>query len=126
MMLLYVAAGSAIGGSARFLVATLMPQRHPTAFPLATLIVNVSGSLLLGLIIRYATATETVSPEVRAFLTIGICGGYTTFSTFSLETATLIERGRYDLAIAYIALSITLSVAAVFGGMMLGQTLAAR
>ena len=126
MLILYVAAGSAIGGSARYLVGTLLPQRSPTAFPLATLLVNVTGSLLLGLIIRYATATETISPEMRALLTIGICGGYTTFSTFSLEMATLIERGRYDLAVAYIALSVTLSIAAVFGGMMLGQEIAGR
>lgn len=126
MLIWYVAAGSALGGSARYLVGTILPQRTSTAFPLGTLVINVTGSLLLGFIIRYAMDAQTVSPEWRAFVTIGICGGYTTFSTFSLETAALLEAGRYDLAFTYIMLSVALSVAAVFAGMALGQTLAPR
>ena len=91
---------------------------------MGTLIINVTGSLLVGLIVRYAITSETMSPEVRALLTVGICGGYTTFSTFSLETAVLFEEGRYDIALAYVALSVTLSLLAVFAGMWLGREVA--
>ena len=123
-MIWYVAFGSAVGGVARFLVGSLFPQRSSGALPVGTLIINVTGSLLVGLIIRYAITSETVSPEVRALLTVGICGGYTTFSTFSLETAVLFEEGRYDIALAYVALSVTLSLLAVFAGMWLGREVA--
>lgn len=121
MVIAYVALGSAIGGSVRYLIGTLMPVRADVGFPWATLFVNVTGSLLLGLIARYASVPGTMSLELRMFLTVGICGGYTTFSAFSLETTTLIQRGRYDVAIAYVVISVLLSLAAAFAGMALAQ-----
>ena len=76
----------------------------------------MTGSLILGFILRYALQTTAVSPEVRALLTTGFCGGYTTFSTFSFETATLIEEGGYQRALLYVVASVGLSLAAVFVG----------
>ncbi|HEY4596552.1 MAG TPA: CrcB family protein, partial [Thermoanaerobaculia bacterium] len=81
-MLWYIAAGSAIGGVSRYLLGGAVQRAAGTGFPAGTLVVNVTGSLLLGLFLRYAVDTPTLTPEWRAFLTIGFCGGYTTFSTF--------------------------------------------
>lgn len=112
----YVALGSALGGVGRYLVGDLVQRAAETTFPTGTLVVNITGSFLLGLIIRYAIETPTVSPEIRAFLTIGICGGYTTFSTFSFESARMLEDGEWTRAALYVALSLLVSVGAVFGG----------
>lgn len=112
----YVAVGSALGGVGRYLVGDLVQRAAETTFPTGTLVVNITGSFLLGLIIRYAIETPTVSPEIRAFLTIGICGGYTTFSTFSFESARMLEDGEWTRAALYVALSLLVSVGAVFGG----------
>src|SRR5438105_9812919 len=87
----YVALGSAVGGVARFALATIVQQRVGPDFPAGTLVVNVSGSLLLGFLLRYSLGTVAISPEVRALLTTGFCGGYTTFSTFSYDTMLLRE-----------------------------------
>ncbi|MEO7987474.1 MAG: CrcB family protein, partial [Gemmatimonadales bacterium] len=74
------------------------------------------GSFLLGAIIRFAMDTPAISPEVRALLTIGLCGGYTTFSTFSFETAAMLEDGEWSRAALYIAASVGLSLLATFLG----------
>jgi fluoride exporter len=115
-MLWYIAVGSAIGGVSRFLVGGLMQRATAGTFPLGTLIVNLTGSFLLGAILRYAVDTPTLTPELRAFLTIGFCGGYTTFSTFSYETAAMLEDGEWTRAGMYVALSLFLSLAATFLG----------
>jgi fluoride exporter len=112
----YVALGSALGGAARLLLGNFIQQRAGTSFPLGTLIINVTGSFVLGFLIRYAIATPGIAPEMRALLTTGFCGGYTTFSTYSFETATLIEDGRYERASVYIVLSVGLALLGVFGG----------
>jgi len=87
--------------------------------------VNVSGSLLLGFIIRYALATPMVSVEMRALLTTGFCGGYTTFSTYSYETAALLEDGQYSRAGVYALGSMVLALAATIGGFALARELIA-
>jgi CrcB protein len=112
----YVALGSAAGGAARLLLGNFIQQRAGTSFPLGTLIINITGSFVLGFLIRYAIATPGIAPEMRALLTTGFCGGYTTFSTYSFETATLIEDGRYERASLYIVLSVVLALLGVFGG----------
>src|SRR5919201_4338081 len=105
-MIWYVAVGGAAGSVARFLLGTALQQRSGGTFPIGTLVINITGSLLLGFLVRYALATPAVSAEVRALLTTGFCGGYTTFSTFSYETAALIEEGEYQRAALYVALSV--------------------
>jgi CrcB protein len=119
----WVALGSAVGGMVRFALGALIQQRTGTTFPVGTLAVNLSGSLLLGFLLRYSLGTPAVSAEVRAFLTTGVCGGFTTFSTFSYETAALIEDGDYRRAAWYVGLSLVLSLAGAFLGIGLAREL---
>ena len=126
-LLWYVALGSAVGGASRFALSTFVQQRASSAFPFGTLIVNITGSLILGFVLRYALASPSVSAEMRALLTTGFCGGYTTFSTFSYESIALIEDGDYRRAAIYIVLSVVVSLIATFLGIAVaGQFLAAR
>jgi CrcB protein len=120
-MLWYIAAGSAIGGMSRYLVGGLVQRMLDTTFPAGTLLINVTGSFLLGAILRYGVETPTLTPEFRAFLTLGVCGGYTTFSTFSYETVALLEDGEWGRAALYIGLSVLLSLAAAFLGFALAR-----
>jgi fluoride exporter len=115
-MLWYIAVGSAMGGVSRYLIGGLSQRLIAGTFPLGTLLINITGSFLLGLILRYGVETPTLTPEVRALLTIGFCGGYTTFSTFSYETVALAEDGQWARAALYISLSVGLSLIATFLG----------
>jgi CrcB protein len=120
-MILYVAIGSAIGGVARYLVGGLVQRLLDTTFPAGTLLINITGSLLLGMIVRYSSETIALTPELRAFLAIGLCGGYTTFSSFSYETVTLLEDGEWARASLYVAASLLLSLAGTLLGFALAQ-----
>ena len=122
-----IAVGAALGGVSRYYLASSIQQRFGASFPWGTLVINITGSLLLGFIMRYALATPGVSVEMRALLTTGFCGGYTTFSTFSYETAALLEDGQYQRAGAYALASVLVALAATFCGFMLaGQLVAFR
>jgi CrcB protein len=110
-----VAVGGAIGSVARYAVSTI--QNPVVAFPYAIFIVNVTGGLLMGIATGLFALKFNVSSEVRAFFTTGILGGYTTFSTFSLESAMLIERHDYGTAAAYVIGSALLSIMALFLGL---------
>jgi CrcB protein len=114
-----VAAGGAVGSVARFLVASLLQGPAWTGFPYGIFSVNVSGGFIMGVLTEALALKFQVSPETRAFLTTGVMGGYTTFSTFSLESALLIERNAYVSAGLYIAGSAVLSVVALFCGLWL-------
>ncbi len=120
-MIWYIALGSAVGGVFRYLLGGLVGRAAGPAFPYGTLLVNVTGCFLIGLISRYAAESAAFSPEVRALLAIGFCGGYTTFSTFSYETIKLLEDGQVARAGSYIALSVVLSLAATLAGVLLGR-----
>ena len=120
-MLLYVAIGSALGGVSRYLVGGFVQRLVDTTFPTGTLLVNVSGSFLLGAILRYAVETPTHTPEERALLTLGFCGGYTTFSTFSYETVALLKDGEWTRAGVYVAASVLLSLLGTFLGFGLAR-----
>ncbi|MGH7629731.1 MAG: fluoride efflux transporter CrcB [Gemmatimonadales bacterium] len=111
----YVALGGAIGSVVRYGVASLVQARAGT-FPLGTVVVNFTGSVLLGFIVRYALETPAITPEVRALLTTGFCGGYTTFSTFTYESATLMEEGDWRRAALYVGVSVAASLVGVFLG----------
>jgi fluoride exporter len=121
LSVLLVGLGSAVGGIARFLLGAAVQHRMGATFPVGTLVINVSGSLLLGFLFRFLLATPTVSPEVRAMLMTGFVGGYTTFSTFSLDTALLLEAGQAGRATVYMVASVVLSVAGTFAGMAVGR-----
>lgn len=120
-MIWAVAFGGAAGSVLRYLVSLWM-KSVKVDFPIATLIVNVTGSLLIGLFVRlFSTAGS--SPVMRAALTIGFCGGFTTFSTFSAEFITLVQDGREFRAVVYVVLSVTTGILATLVGMALGNRL---
>lgn len=120
-MLLAIAAGGALGSVARYLLGAGVGGRAP-GFPWATLAINVSGSLLLAFLAAVLVA-PAAPPALRAGLTTGFCGGYTTFSTFSHETLALVEQGSHARAAAYVAASVVLSLLAAAAGLALGRTL---
>jgi CrcB protein len=124
-MIWYVALGSAVGGVLRYLLGGWVQERAGTTFPIQTLLINVTGSLLLGFLQQYALETSAISPEVRTMLTLGFCGGYTTFSTFSFETVRMLEDGDWRRAALYVTLSVVLSVGAAILGIAAARELIA-
>lgn len=122
-MLLAIAAGGAIGAVGRHFVAGFVFRALGSSFPYGTFVVNVAGSLFMGfLITAFALKFET-SQELRGFLTVGLLGSFTTFSTYSLEMALLIERGDWTGAATYAFGSMLLGVAALFVGIWLGRVM---
>jgi len=119
----YIAIGSAIGGLSRYWLGGLIQRAHGGPFPLGTLVINVTGSLLIGFLLRYSLDSTAVSAEMRGFLTMGFCGGYTTFSTFSWETVALIEDGDWRRASVYILASLILSILGTVAGVALARQL---
>ena len=119
MGFLIVFLGGGIGAALRHGVNLASGRLLGTAFPYGTLIENVTGSLLMGLLAAYFAFKGDASQSWRLFLTTGILGGYTTFSAFSLEAALLYERGEFALAALYIGASIALSIGGLFAGMAL-------
>ncbi|HUO51862.1 MAG TPA: fluoride efflux transporter CrcB [Gemmatimonadaceae bacterium] len=122
-MLFGIAVGGALGTLARWWIGG-WAQRWSAEFPVGTLAINVGGSFLLGFLVRYLTQTPA-TPEIRAALTIGFCGGFTTFSTFAYEAARLLEDGSGGRAMMYALLSVLLSLGAVFAGFALARALLA-
>ena len=108
-----VAVGGAIGSVARYLVGVGSGKLFGFNFPWGTLIINVTGSFLIGLFVGLFAVKWDLSQAMRIFLTVGICGGFTTFSTFSLDTYYLIERGQTWASFAYMMASVALSVGAL-------------
>jgi CrcB protein len=119
LTVLWVALGGALGAALRFMVGE-GARRWPAlaAFPWTTLAVNVAGSLALGFILRWAT-THEASPQARAFLMVGVCGGFTTFSAFALEAAGMLQHAQVLRAALYATGSVLLCVGAVFLGFAL-------
>ena len=118
MTYLWIALGSALGGAARYGCAGLAARWLGATFPWGTLLVNVSGSLLIGLLAALMAPDGRLlaAPDVRAFLMIGILGGFTTFSSFSLETLNLMRDGEWLFAFANVLLSVVLCLVAVWLG----------
>jgi CrcB protein len=114
---LIVFLGAGIGGALRHGVNLASVRLFGLGFPFGTLIVNVVGSLLMGLFAGYFAYRTGVPQHMRLFLTTGILGGFTTFSAFSLDAALLMERHAYGLAAAYVAVSVAVSLAALFAGL---------
>lgn len=119
-----VAAGGALGAVLRHLVNHYGAALWGTAFPWATLAVNVVGSLAMGLLIGLFAQIWNPPQALRAFLTIGLLGGLTTFSSFSLDVVVLYERQDYAQCTAYLAASVVLSIGALFAGLWLVRGLA--
>ena len=111
-----VALGAAAGGVSRDHLGGFIQQRAGPDFPLGTFVVNITGSFVLGFIMRYALQTEMFSPATRALLTTGFCGGYTTFSTFSYETALMVQDREYGRVAWYVGASVAVALAGTFLG----------
>lgn len=115
---LVVAFGGGIGACLRYLIG-LIPLKEPFAFPVKTLMINLLGCFVIGLIAALAVKNSTLSPKTVLFIKTGLCGGFTTFSTFALETETLIKTGHIGLAVIYVALSVLVGVGLAFAGQVI-------
>ncbi len=118
-----VAAGGALGSVGRYLVGVWALRQFGPAFPLGTLIVNIVGSFAIGLLAEVIARRFGASGDLRLFLITGVLGGFTTFSAFSLDVISLIERGAAAQGLFYVAASLILSLAAVFAGLALGRAM---
>jgi len=123
MRLLLVLAGGALGSGGRYLVASWMADRFGTTFPWGTLTVNIAGSFLIGLIATLADERSSVGPGMRLFLIVGVLGGFTTFSSFSLETLRLAQYAVPWRAILNVLGSLVLAFSAAIAGIAAGRSL---
>ncbi len=118
-----IAAGGALGSVLRYALSQLITVGVSEGFPTAIMVINIIGSFLMGLFVTLLMARFNDHTMLRVFLTVGVLGGFTTFSTFSLDVVALFERGEYILAGCYVGGSVTLSVIALFVGLILGRTM---
>jgi CrcB protein len=118
-VMLAVAAGGAVGSLARYLIMSQVGAWWGVNFPWGTLAVNVVGGFVIGALVEIFALVWSPGPEMRAFLTVGVLGGFTTFSAFSLDVVTLMDRGEAMLAALYVAASVVLSVLALVAGLRL-------
>lgn len=110
-----VGAGGFIGAVCRYLIG-MIPLKEGGIFPIKTFMINITGSFLIGIVAALAMKTESLDSRTVLFLKVGICGGFTTFSSFALETTDLMKDGKMHLAVIYTVLSVTLGVLAAFAG----------
>lgn len=115
-----VMTGGAIGAAARFGLARAIPSAQ-VGWPWPTFIANVLGGLLMGLLAAYVLRSGAVSENVRLFAGVGVLGGFTTFSAFSLEMAQMVERGELVWAGGYALASVLLALLALFAGLLVGR-----
>lgn len=117
---LLVGIGGALGSIARYGTGVVVGRVWNSAFPLATLLINIAGSLVMGLLIGWlARATPAWQADARLFVAVGVLGGFTTFSAFSLDTIVLIERGEIAQALLYVGLSVSAAIVALYVGLVL-------
>lgn len=115
--------GGGLGAILRHLSSVAIVRIWPHAFPMATFCINLLGALLIGVLMAILTAKEAQSSLLKYFFITGLCGGYTTFSTFSLENWQLIEAGKFGTALLYSMSSLILSLGCVFTGLYVGKSL---
>ena len=121
---LLVGLGGAIGAMARYGTGVLVGHFWRTPFPVATLLINIVGSLAMGLLVGWLARTLPPGQnEIRLFVAVGILGGFTTFSAFSLDVITLMERGDFGQAVIYVVGSVILAVVALSAGLLLFRML---
>jgi CrcB protein len=118
-----VALGGAFGCCARLGVNQLVHVHYGQAFPLATLLINVSGCLLMGFLFFYTLEHISISPTLRLAIITGVLGGFTTFSAFGIETYLLVDDGKLAQALLYVTLSVVLGIGAVFIGAYAARSL---
>ena len=115
---IFVGIGGFIGSICRYLIG-LLPINPDNGFPIKTLIINVVGAFAISIIAGLATKNKSISPQLILMLKVGICGGFTTFSTFVYEATDLLNQGHIGVAISYVIASVVLGIFAVFLGQMI-------
>ena len=120
---LWVCAGGAIGSGSRYLVAVAAAAVFGVQYAWGTLIVNVVGSFLLGGLMHVGATSDLLDPNLRLALTTGLLGGFTTYSTFNYETLTLFQEGAWTMGLVNVTATLTLCLAAGFGGIACGRWL---
>lgn len=125
-VLAVIAAGGALGATARFAAEAAVPQGSPAAFPWATLMVNVLGCLLIGVLMWFVLEAWGERRYARPFLGVGVLGGFTTFSTYAAESRGLFAAGSWVTGVLYLAGSVVLGLLAVRAGYLLGPRVAPR
>lgn len=120
----WIGIGAAVGANARYVLGQMVARRLGSDFPFGTLIINVTGSLLIGLIFTLLADRLLADTHWRLLLVIGLLGGYTTFSTFSLETIAMLQVGRWVPAFVYAGASVMLSLVGCYVGIILARLLA--
>lgn|SRR5690606_2276908 len=118
-----VALGGAAGSVCRYLVGQWSLRLFGPAFPWGTLIVNVAGSFAIGLLVELVARRLNASTEMRLLIVTGFLGGFTTFSAFSLDVISLVERSTTLVGVTYVIASVAVSLAAVFAGLALGRSM---
>ena len=121
-MVLAVGVGGGIGALARYYIVGWI-QAVGSSFPWGIFVVNITGGLLMGMIVEASALKLNLSPELRSFLTVGILGGYTTFSTFSLDSVLLLQKGEYAQAAVYVIGSVVLSILALVAGLWIVRSI---
>ncbi|MEM5473136.1 fluoride efflux transporter CrcB [Hoeflea sp. AS60] len=121
--LVLVFVGGGLGAVSRHITAMAVVRALGTAFPWGTMVVNIVGSLVMGLLIAWLARRSSGDADLRLLLATGFLGGFTTFSAFSLDAVTLYERGALTAAAAYVIASVTVSILALFGGLWLARQL---
>lgn len=124
MNILYVAVGGAIGSVLRFFMQHVMTEAAGKDFPYGTMLVNISGSFAMGVLIGWlARSAPPDAEDIRLFVAVGVLGGFTTFSSFSLDAITLFEQGRLGAMSAYILTSVICSLLGLLAGLQLVKAL---
>ena len=121
MKLIYVGLGGFMGACLRYIISLGAQKWWGAEFPYGTMIVNVAGGLLIGFLMELSIATDLIPPHLRLFLVTGILGGFTTFSSFSYETVSLLSDGSYLLGAANIGLTLVLSLGGAVAGRSITQ-----
>lgn len=122
--ILWIGLGGFLGANCRYWFGYWVAERFGPSFPIATLVINTTGSFLLGLVIALTAGRLPVDPAVRLFFAVGFCGGFTTFSTYSLEAHGLLAEGAWLPALLYLAGSVLAGLIAVTTGLLIGHRLA--
>lgn len=120
---LWIALGAVVGASARYFLSGFIAKALPSSFPYGTLIINITGSLLLGLFLAWTSERVLIDPRWRLLIAIGFCGSYTTFSSYAFETFALVEQGQWLLMGLNIIASNLLCLVSVLAGVALARWL---
>lgn len=120
---LWISIGAIVGASSRYFVSRFVAKSVSASFPYGTLLINITGSFILGLFLVWSTERALPDPRWRLLVAIGFCGSYTTFSSYAFESFSLFEQGHYLLFASNVVLSNALCLAGVLAGAMIARSI---